>query len=160
MLGDNNYYTPKPEEFHVGFEFQYKKPNGDWVNQLQTPSSVNYRIGNDELSWAEVAFIIPTKLRVAYLDGDAIMDFKFEIANDEGNTYKSLKKLRGLSAGDDRTLFVQHEVYKTPEGSTRVNTHIWWRENRGAEITIFEGSILNKGEFRKILKQIHADTIT
>ena len=97
--------------------------------------------------------------RIKYLDGDGIMSLGFEIANDEGNTYKSLKKQRGLGTGDDKTLFVYHDVFENNRKEVIIKTHIWWRENRGDEITVFEGSIKNMLEFKKILEQIHASNI-
>ena len=160
MTEEDKYYTPDPSEFHVGFEFEYNQIGTGWIKVVQEAKSPDYIVGADKLTWAEVADRYPKSLRVPYLDGDGVMAFGFEIANDEGNTYKSLKKMRGLGTGDDRTLFVQQEVFKTPSGETRINSWIWWQENRGTEITVFEGSLKSKAEFRKILKQIHANTIT
>lgn len=179
MIDENKYYTPELSEFHEGLEFEvntkstglaivdFSKINGEslvyesemipvwtkcvfqlaYMNDFESP--FNFRAVLDD-----------NRIRVKYLNGDDIMSLGFKIANDEGNTYKSLKKQRGLSTGDDRILIVQHEVFQTPNEETRINTWVWWKTNRGDEITMFEGSIKNKQEFKKLLKQIHAADIT
>lgn len=154
-MNEDKYYTPEIQEFHIGFMFEYKTFQGEKEEIWESMS-----VGEDTFSLNSYTNPFKIKTRVKYLDGDDIMSLGFEVANDEGNTYKSLNKLRGLSAGDDRTLFVQHECFRTPAGQMRINTWVWWQENRGTEITVFEGSIKNKSEFRKLLKQIHANTIT
>ena len=51
--------------------------------------------------------------------------------------YKSKKKRRGASTGDDATLYI------SVDGT---GTLVWWRENRGFETTIFDGKELKTEE--------------
>lgn len=164
MLGENNYYTPNIEEFCIGFDYEayVRGSNGSesWNWQKYTCSTEQVIQFTNIIKRYNSSDDISNVFRAKYLDGDDIMSFGFEIANDEGNTYKSLKRLRGLGSGDDRTLFIQHDVFKAHNGETCINTWVWWQENRGTEITVFEGKLKNKSEFRKLLKQIYADKIT
>ena len=176
MLGDDNYYVPTKDEFYPGVEFEVNTKSVG-LGILDTEQMKLVHKGEMTPVWTKCTFsweyvditqspfnfdlvLEDKRIRIKYLDGDDIMSLGFEIANDEANTYRSLKKQLGAGSGDDKTLFIQHDIFPIPSGELRISTHIWWRENRGTEITMFEGSIKNKSELKKILKQIHADSIT
>ena len=153
----DKYYTPRAIDVRFGLEYETCMVQANYDSGVFEKKTL--RNGHDFALMVHYLMVKPEVMRVKYLDGDDIMSFGFEIANDEGNTYKSLKKRLGMGTGDDKTLFVHHEVFPNNSGQIIVNTHIWWRENRGDEITMFEGSINNKLEFKQILEQIHASNI-
>ena len=153
MLGEDNYYIPDANEFNFGMEYYCEKFMGEPLGFH--PSDLR-----DDRIEEFLQELHDGKIKIKYLDGDDIISFNMEIANEDAHTYKCKKKLLGLGSGDDRTLFVYHEIFMNAKEEVRISTHIWWQENRGTEITVFEGSIRNKSEFRTILKQIHANTIT
>ncbi len=176
MMSEDKYYVPEPEEFHQGLDFEVNMKDtslmivdfgGAGIVEETEPVPVwtkgVFQWGHLDPTRSPFNFLVvlqDKRIRVKHLDGDDIMSLGFEIANDEGNTYRSIKKQRGLSAGDDRQLFVQHELFTDSNKKVRINTWAWWRTNRGDEITVFEGSIKNKSEFKRLLKQIHAESIT
>lgn len=71
----------------------------------------------------------------------SILDFDNYLADkfikEEDCLYKSKKKWIGAGTGDDSTLYVYLDENIT---------HLWWRENRGYENTIFYGRAIKSQE--------------
>lgn len=70
----------------------------------------------------------------------SFLSTNFELTED--GAYKSKKKRRGVSSGDDKNLYIYF---------TNKSTTIWWKENRGFEETIFDGRKLNTEELKNVL---------
>ena len=63
----SNYYTPKIEECHIGFEYEWKNDKGEWIKE-SSPESIS------EDRYEEQTY----GLRVRYLDQEDIESFGFE----------------------------------------------------------------------------------
>jgi hypothetical protein len=128
MNEDNKYYTPKIEEFHVGFEYEFVDGDSeDWEKDI---ISSKYDL-------KEVMGNLFLNFRVKYLDREDIesLGFKFDkfwIREEKGSIY--LFNFYGL------TYF----------NSTRT-IKIWLRDT---DECIFAGTIKNKSELKRLLKQL------
>lgn len=127
------YYTPKPEEFYIGFEFQYKNIQGIWVDLIfEANMIVNYpkenKVESIIYSWLKEG-----KVRVKYLDREDIESFGFKHYNEENAIERY--ELNGY--------------------------FLYWYGNPFLSICkidmsnqIFRGGIKNKSEFSRLLKQL------
>jgi hypothetical protein len=127
---ESKYYTPKIEEFHVGFEYEslelgsQTKFNKDVVTD-------NHLYGDyDQSTLLSELYFHPKKARVKYLDKEDIESLEFK---QEGKIYKdkwgNSLELTGYPNYDCRIIL----VYSSRK---------------------FEGKIKNKSEFKRILKQL------
>jgi hypothetical protein len=122
---ESKYYTPEMEEFHVGFECE-----GKWFSQ-------------DEIGFGEITIDIhnihtainnPTVFRVKHLDREDIesLGFKFKPYGDIESYENDVWQLLRFQYPKEQVRLI-HKV-----GSTR----------------FFNGTIKNKSELKRILKQI------
>lgn len=138
----DKYYTPEIEEFHVGFEFEsnyinYSK-NGEW-----TKVTLKEDLNNEDIAWFYTSYVgdaVPTEFRVKHLDQEDIESCGWELHNintglkDTLNFHKNGKYIHfNLKSG---------EIMIHNEGE--YEDHFSW----------FNGTIKNKSEFKRILKQI------
>jgi hypothetical protein len=120
----SKYYTPEIEEFHVGFEYQFRI-GSSWVDMVYTSAhGLEGRILTD-------------LVRVKYLDREDI----------ESLGFKYLKK----GWGDESLVFrlnksVGYELYFRGRGSCHITN--------SNEKVLFDGTIKNKSELKKVLKMI------
>ena len=134
----SKYYTPKIEEFHVGFE--YMLPQGDVITVKET---------TDLFSIAEY-LDLNTGIKVKYLDGHDIKSLGFKY-----NQFYS----RGFYGYTDtnQNLMIAHQFIDNPEDVIKITI---LKNNRTCHLggslwePIFVGTIKNKSELKRILKQI------
>lgn len=146
MDDQNKYYTPRLEEFHVGFEYEMKSMFGDGTVKTQKQY--------DDADWGKEVFTIgcfpyvertmtgknsqnlPPAIRVKHLDREDIESFGFKhkgslwFQNQESG-YRAVKirKWKGLEV----------DIY---------------RHDSIEDVRIFSGKIKNKSELKRLLKQL------
>jgi hypothetical protein len=135
MENNNKYYTPSIEEFHVGFEYESQNINtGEWIKYSSKTLS-------DLLLDFEVEFT-----RVKYLDKEDIESLGFIYDNE-------LK----FPKGKYKTTVVEYvnDIYCL---STFDNHEIMISEYcDGVFDKLFIGTIKNKSELKRLLKQLGID---
>lgn len=131
----NKYYTPKIEEFHIGFEYELDS----------SPEIFDYRdldIIDDEIR--------EDRIRVKYLDSQDIESFGFEIDKVVLQEFYKEKKVHIKSD------VYRYKIWKV-KCQHRPDTH-WFKLEALFEDnewhTLFEGKIKNKSELKIILQQI------
>lgn len=139
----NKYYTPKIEEFHVGFEceWQSKIRNETWGKQICDVDLIN--VAYDAIEHADEDKPYEEQFRVKVLDEQDILDCEFEYTN---NDLDLIKKQ------DDKTIRIRYRVI---DGEPHLR--IYEKSSRSykdEQLPIFIGKIKNKTEFLKLLKQL------
>lgn len=116
---ENKYYTPTIEEFHVGFEYEYKYSDKGWTFKVYEP---HFTINNVE---------VEEYCRVKHLDKEDIESLGFEQI--EYDTYKK------------ENIYIELNMeYKTFISAIK----------QGESSILFQGTIKNKSELKKLLKQL------
>ena len=136
---ENKYYVPAIEEFHIGFEYEFKHPDyPDW-NKYNTPE---FNMDREDC----VPFYGDTEclknFRVKYLDKEDI----------ESLGYASNAKMCFLEEGkmvDDCIFFEKDKINFLFYPKTYKLIIIKDKNN------FFDGTIKNKSEFIKLLKQLN-----
>lgn len=137
----NKYYTPTIEEFHVGFECEWRRFEEDWHGGKINSSielydaAIEYEAGENQTY----------EYRVKYLDKEDIESLGWENVEDRGMSenygYSFQKPIQYLSGGTAhyrlRYWFINHRVRIEPLGGS-----------------IFDGTIKNKSELKVLLKQL------
>ncbi len=134
----SKYYTPELEEFHVGFEYQslwgLEGINEEWHDEVYSEKDcVNNLCGT---------------LRVKHLDREDIESLGFYCHPTDNRVFHNKDGIiinTGWSSPvrkDEPTLVITHQVFD--ESKTRV-IH---------EHYLFNGTIKNKSELKRILKQL------
>ena len=144
-MENNKYYTPDIEEFHVGFECEFKNDMQDnvWKTEICDPDimSIFYDSIEHDENFNDV-------FRVKYLDREDIesLGFKYLGYDKDGRThevydYKGEMEwwLKDYRCWNDDNDIVIHKTIK--DG-------VWRRDN------MFKGVIKNKSELKQILKQL------
>jgi len=129
----DKYYTPTVEEFYVGFEYE-SLYNDEWIRDQITQTC---DIPEDDLEHND-----GLETRVKYLDKEDIESLGFEDSNDRG-----MVENYGYLFTKDSTHFE----------SSKAQLRYWPNTNRvyiyDGQI-IFNGTIKNKSELVKLLKQL------
>jgi hypothetical protein len=129
---ENKYYTPAIEEFHVGFEYEWKNEDGNWIKE-NSPTEITVE-GYDEQTYG---------LKVKYLDKEDIESLGFkQITNDCYNL--PVKEFRGMLDQEVRILVKDTILIYLAQKLNESNTHV-----------LFTGYIKNKSELKIILKQLN-----
>jgi hypothetical protein len=137
------YYTPEIEEFHVGFEYQsmwgLEGINAEWHDEIYSEkNSIEHLIDS---------------IRVKYLDKKDIESFGF------GDLKKSVCNwylLEGVfedgfaSYGVWKYIRLQHDVERN-----KVAIRAYEYSLQEEEVVLFQGSIRNKSELKRLLKQLN-----
>lgn len=124
----SKYYTPRIGEFHVGFEYEAKCPiTEEWTD---------FKI---DLSFGSLWFASVNNIRVKHLDQEDIesLGFEYDWANENGFITKDWD-------GRDLGYKIYTNGWTDPY---KVDIH------KGKE-KVFLGTINNKSELKRILKQI------
>ena len=128
-MKDNKYYTPKIEEFHVGFEYEAKVKGS-----IETSYSTFIWHGHNSI----VTEFNSSTIRVKYLDREDVEGLGFIPVADEwwhktniGDNWQILK----ISKNGYQISYGQHEYIDKSKG-------------------IFKGVIKNKSELKRLLKQL------
>ena len=128
---ENKYYTPSIEEFHEGFSHEYKGPlDTKWHKEdfkLKGP--------NPNFSW----FLTEGHFRVKYLDREDIESLGWEYMK----THAGLNEDYFELSGD-----IYYMDFDYDNNFCRIAM-----EGEG-DVTRFSGTIKNKSELKKLLKQL------
>ena len=147
---NNKYYTPKIEEFHVGFEceWQSRVRNETWNKQISDTDLVS--IAYDAIEHSDEDEPFEEQFRVKYLDKDDIEGCGFILTgkpNDSKYYFRDVDDMLGIT--------VRVGFYKNGGN----NLHLY--EFIGDRIeTLFSGEIKNKTELKTLLKKINGKNKT
>lgn len=160
---EDKYYTPKIEEFHVGFEYEYRykssSPNtsfsingnkidyttwSEWINHILTPGDLTP--GFDGETSDQDPFNINTginqELRVKYLDIEDCVSLGWDRSMDEPDEWCWSHK------GDmDIQLYFDDKTRALLQG---VGVTIFANESMPA----FSGRVKNKSELKRLMEQL------
>jgi len=136
------YYTPSPEEFHLGFVFEAKKGSG-LIND------VHYEEGQE---WKETVVqqgdffhtINPEHVRVKRLDRDDILELEWK-----PNVFREV-------ASDTQYTFPR-DPFRIIGSPIRLNVLNEWIEitsEYSSIYTIFHGILKNKSELKRVMQQV------
>ena len=162
---ESKHYTPEIEEFHVGFEYEVfqkapEMPEGEWLSfmPIETEDKWYKLTYPDSFLGYNLDKIFRTykDIRVKYLDKEDIESLGFKpesyipncfTEDDEGQkgwilTLSETDEIF-LHVTEDREVFIgQQHVYSEVTGN--------W-----TFFPLFNGTIKNKSEFKKLLKQLN-----
>lgn len=143
-MEDNKYYTPTIEEFHVGFEFEYKPKEGPWVHVYpETWMSPNKGMLLQYCTETELLRNINVQdqclkrideIRVKYLDQSDIESLGWRFGT---NDYV-FPENKNVTYGQYKLLFNNNEL-----------------EIIHLSGTLFRGIIKNKSELIKLMQQLN-----
>jgi len=129
------YYTPKIEEFHVGFEYEVELNSGEWVkHELSTLSELNFE------DWS----VKQNDVRVKFLDIEDIKSLGWE-------------EQYGKYVIDKSTDFPNERIIFTLlfNGSTNIEIFKTSLTSYGNHNEKMQFKINNKSEFRKLMYQLN-----
>ena len=136
---NNKYYTPKIEEFHVGFEceWQSRVRNETWNKQISDTDLVS--IAYDAIEHSDEDEPFEEQFRVKYLDKDDIEEcgWRGQKTNSVYFTKDNYRLVHWITDAE-RTI----NIYETYDGGTQ------------EECIVRKAKIKNKKEFIKMLKQL------
>lgn len=177
-MESNKYYTPNVEEFYIGFEYQIKDPavrdwdkefackedflghdiscnpgdyykiNFGWVNKI---FQINDSISKDDINYIQINNILEPKLtdfRVKYLDQEDIESLGFILKGKSIDLWFERKKIYLRDDGHHL------QNIKLQYGKHDQRLKITFHYTAGEEQIHFEGTIKNKSELKKLLKQL------
>ena len=141
-MKERKYYTPEIEEFHVGFEFCDKHSNSpeeenNWIKREYTLTAeyeldtINKRINKG-------------LIRIKYLDREDIESLGFFVATTSG-----MEAAYGKRDDNNELRFILREKYHN--NTIEIERILYY--NSGKK-TIFDGTIKNKSELKKVLKML------
>lgn len=141
---ENKYYTPEIEEFHVGFEFEMDDTWGGWKKLILTDEMLKGNVmiglgsGNERVPYYH-------KTRVKYLDREDIESLGFvenawSLVDSDWKMYDLGKYLLSHGGGNNYSITIPNEGIQTEKGFMH---H-----------TVFRGTIKNKSELKRLLKQL------
>ena len=157
---ENKYYTPEIEEFHVGFEFEAFDSsmfqNREWKKVTITNDSLrNIIINHDPYALEQ----IKDWARVKYLDREDIESLGFEY---DGKSCLDETWEKEESIVDTWSYYVDttedKEKYYSlySQGKLCYITYTAYQNSVGStEEQIFKGTIKNKSELKRLLKQLN-----
>ena len=159
-MSDLKYYTPSIEEFHVGFEYEYRNHDGTVKNNTvlnywnkSTISDLN------ELSYVERGLQTPNNTRVKYLDKDDIESLGFtHDPNEDQEETPCQFDIHGYSSGyildhQDTELKTAYIMYHFPDNFVIIESIV--NCGSGKENMLFRGTIKNKSELEQVLKMLN-----
>lgn len=136
------YYTPDIEEFHIGFEYEFF--NGkDWEISEILPKDFSSASSGGEVveNWFEEIYSKIRNVRVKCLDREDVKSLGF---TDDGYEF---------------TIYCKNYPDRYSETKRGVNIKAVFSENGNFSIyyppeNLFEGTVKNKSELKKILKML------
>ena len=153
---ENKYYTPTIEEFHVGFEYEYRKKGTEWKNNED--DEVICDLECDDIYSLKLD-LKNNLIRVKYLDKDDVKECGWKHdANDDGEEIPSLFEKHGYSLGFsiDQQMTpkdICYILYLFPDNFVIVDSI--YKCGSGREEMLFRGTIKNKSELKKLMKQLN-----
>ena len=141
----NKYYTPEIEEFHVGFEYEFRT-TVNWESKIFSENDFGSYFNPDGIEGK----LKESRLRVKYLDKADIesLGFQFEIADNQADLY--------FLYGDFKTPDGQYPVTKYALTHHPETNHLIISAYNELlyEGTLFEGICKNKSKLISLLKDI------
>lgn len=144
---ENKYYTPKIEEFYVGFEYQVLYRNVDsqwWVDKNWKTNDSVHNFFNLQVPRS---YNIPSSVRVKYLDKEDIESLGFK---QNLNEHKLVK----FPVFEKECKYGLLKLYFSTEIKDIRISIINLNKN---ETNIFIGECKNKSELKKLLKQLNIE---
>lgn len=126
------YYTPEIEEFCVGFEYEVNL-GSDWV---RTKLDVNWKLGGETI----LKLNDNKPVRVKYLDQEDI----------ESLGWKQITKSKYSRDFDD----VSYKIYHNEISNICIIKEFQENDTYETATSIFNGTIKNKSELKKLLKML------
>lgn len=138
-MGENKYYTPEIEEFHVGFEFEEEFKNPNW-NKLSKPTKdvweyIKLKLDTSHSISRIIGKIKINKVRVKHLDKEDIESLGFK-NNDVDNSFYIKNGIILRKDGIKISIFYIISLVETSQ-------------------IPFTIDIKNKSELQKLLKQLN-----
>jgi hypothetical protein len=138
---ENKYYTPSIEEFHVGFEYEFREGT-IWMKREYHPSH------------GLAGRILKDLVRVKYLDREDIESLGFKYLKD--NRYEIHSNPRyavwEMKVIDEMEQKRKGRLITDKDVAFRITIDFFHPDSKGE--TWFYGTIKNKSELKKLLKQI------
>jgi hypothetical protein len=156
-MNSNNYYTPTIDEFHVGFEYEYRNHDGTIrnINNIEWKRSIVDSINH--LAYVERGLNTPNNTRVKYLDKEDIESLGFVCTRDSEGEEKEFQ-LYGYSGEKGTPRLETCETCILLEMSFDNEITITFVKDRlELNSILFRGTIKNKSELKKLLKQLGID---
>jgi len=146
-MKENKYYTPEIEEFYVGFEYERFIPKSNSTEEEcweKLSMSINY-LSLEELDNE----IIEKEIRVKYLDKEDIESFGFK--HEGGKLIKNYKDYFIYKVDNHKQYNLS---YTYPNKILRIDIEDLNMFEESMNY-LFQGTIKNKSEFKKLLKQLN-----
>ena len=148
---ETKYYTPKIEEFHVGFEFEYLNLKNQWIksddfsdtflnDDIDTVSEVGRHLDNSEI-------------RVKLLDREDIESLGWGNLATNAFGYTTYSIFEKLSFGDVISTLSTYIVDDTLTFLIRKTIELN-KPSRTIDNNTFCGTIKNKSELQKLMNQL------
>ena len=154
------YYTPEIEEFHVGFECEFKNSiqGATWNKEICDVDTIS--ICYDSFEHEDYEGEFKDTFRVKYLDKEDIesLEFKFLPKNSLGNlTHRyeikeSFTRIDGSDNGDDTSYWNLYLTHYPDRNRIIIKADV---SCGSRDEKFFEGRIKNKSELKKLLKQLN-----
>jgi len=146
----NRYYVPEIEEFHVGFEFETRYLEKDWIKKKLVFDDFGFYTS----TW-NVDSTPETEFRVKHLDREDIESLGFTDKPFGVNTKRSFYKITGKNLLQQNKV-IQITTYwdmlrEKRENMVRI---LKGEENNFPYTEVFRGDIKNKSELKKVLNQV------
>ena len=144
MKNTKNYYTPKVEEFYVGFEYEIASIDDNW----------NIRSWNEKIFDLETNLSLirthPNYQRVRYLNNEDIKSFGLNHVGGKLNG-TTLQKFKGKV---EKGYYLHITSTKFSFGSVlRIETSV--SKNSEKTLVVHSVTIKNKSELKKLLTQLN-----
>jgi hypothetical protein len=146
---NEKYYTPTIEEFHVGFEYEYRKADEEWRNNED--DEVACDLLNDPINQIE-RDIKNKRIRVKYLDRADI-----ESEGWGGHQKPMVSLIEGkTTVYNDTWILDKYKLFAWLNSPEAPQTTIRILAVRGdkSEVILFHGTIKNISELRRLQKQL------
>ncbi len=150
------YYVPKIEEFHVGFEFEYKNKENIWI--ASNDFSFSFLSDDTDTILEVVRYLEDGKIRVKLLDDDDIYDGSdfCPIIKDNITVFSNAKSELKGPEGNQWIQFTSWTLYKGDKLNFIIERNVEdTRTKKTEQETIFNGIIKNKSELRKLMSQLN-----
>lgn len=141
---EKKYYTPKIEEFHVGFEFESRWNNNSWEKHTWKLDSFLCLIGHGEYDFSNYG-----ELRVKYLDRADIESFEFEYLRE--SPYGGIGVFKRTLVKDNATT----TYIITSGGVTKFQVSVRFEGGYSVTRDEVQFTINNKAEFKKLLEMLN-----
>ena len=146
----NKYYTPSIEEFHVGFEFEYLTPSGQWL-----PFKCYEETPDGKIDWRALRPKNLKDCRAKHLDKGDIESLGFEYAG--GSMVKNATDEFTIDYNDPRGICDKVAILYNYSSKWCLVTQGGYETPYRDWTTRFAGHIKNKSELKQIFKMLGVD---